>query len=210
MNKKVPAILYHGTDKKIIDYSEVERSEIQGLCTDVSNYLYQLFRDDGLSISTLFNYKAKRIAEIGDCWYSFLDAFQKYDSRKKGSHLYQYGSLYLTGDREKAAGYAKRSFIMGEQGNVAYWLFRSASKIWNMKKLSPSYSNLFERFEKLTLLPRFPIILSFDDIMFDDLLSEEGVKLSWEMCENLPLYSSFRLKPDSKTSIQDGRIEYII
>ena len=206
---KVPAVLYHGTDKKVIDYSERERNEIQGLCAAVTDYLYNLFCDDGLSVSTLFKYKAKRFEEIGDCWPGFLDAFQKFDSRKKGSKLYQYGSLYLTGDRQKAVDYAKRSFILGEQGNIAYWLFQAASKIWDLNKLDPHYSDLLEWFEKLTLLPRIPIILSFDDVLVDELLSEAGEKLNWEMCRNKLNYSSFRLKSDSKTTINDAIIEYI-
>ena len=118
----VPITLYHGTDKKLLDYSEKERIEIQKLCNQISDYCYYRFLDDGLSIYSPTNYKTKRGAEFGDYWYHFLDAFQKYDSRKKGSNLYQYGFLYLTGDRKKAENYARNAYIMGEQGSVrASW-----------------------------------------------------------------------------------------
>ena len=65
------------------------------MCNQISDYCYYRFLDDGLSIFSLTNYKTKREPEIGDCWRNFLDVFQKYDSRKRGSNLYQYGPLYL-------------------------------------------------------------------------------------------------------------------
>ncbi len=38
--KVVPVTLYHGTDKKILDYSDMERSDIQKLCVEVSDTVY--------------------------------------------------------------------------------------------------------------------------------------------------------------------------
>ena len=70
----IPVPLYHGTDKKIIGYSEKERAEIQELCVAISEYLYHLVSEDGLSIYSPSRYKSKRLAEIGDYWYHFIDS----------------------------------------------------------------------------------------------------------------------------------------
>ena len=160
----VPITLYHGTDKKLLDYSEKERIEIQKLCNQISDYCYYRFLDDGLSIYSPTNYKTKRGSEIGDYWYHFLDAFQKYDSRKKGSNLYQYGFLYLTGDRKKAENYARNAYIMGEQGSVAYWLYVAASKVRDLQRNSQNLVDLLESFERLIAKPQIPILLTFTNI----------------------------------------------
>ena len=206
----IPVPLYHGTDKKIIGYSEKERAEIQELCVAISEYLYHLVSEDGLSIYSPSRYKSKRLAEIGDYWYHFIDAFQRYDSRKKGSNLYQYGSLYLTGDREKAESYARNAFIMGEQGKVAYWLYMGASCIWDLKKCKPDMNKLFDRFEKLIDKPHIPVLITFDSILKEDLLEEQGCDIDWEMGNDLIKGFSFRLKPNSITTFSDGKIEYLL
>lgn len=206
----IPVPLYHGTDKKIIDYSEKERIEIQELCVAISEYLYHLVSEDGLSVYSPSKYKTKRLAEIGDHWYPFFDAFQRYDSRKKGSNLYQYGSLYLTGDRKKAELYARNSFIMGEQGKVAYGLYLGASCIWDLKKCKPDMNDIFKRFEELIDKPPIPVIITFNSILKDDLLEERGYEIDWEMGDDLLKGFSFRLKPNSITNISDGKIEYLL
>ena len=205
----VPITLYHGTDKKLLDYSEKERSEIQKLCTQISDYCYYRFLDDGLSIFSLSNYKTKRGSEIGDRWSQFLSAFQKYDSRKKNSTLYQYGSLYLTGDRKKAEGYARNSFIMGEQGIVAYWLYVAASRVWDLKRTSQDLVEMFESFESLTTKPSIPIVLTFTNIPKDDLLSERGEEIEWEALGNIITGLSYRLIPGGSTCITNGTVEYL-
>ena len=202
----VPIALYHGTDKKLLEYSEKERIEIQKLCNQISDYCYYRFVDDGLSIFSLTNYKTKRESEIGDCWSNFLDVFQKYDSRKRGSNLYQYGSLYLTGDRKKAEVYARNSFIMGEQGIVAYWLYVAASRVWDLKRTS---QDLVEMFESLTTQPSIPIVLTFTNIPKDDLLSERGEEIEWEALGNIITGLSYRLIPGGSTCITNGTVEYL-
>ena len=205
----VPISLYHGTDKKLLDYSEKERLEIQKLCNHISDYCYYRFLDDGLSIFSLTNYKIKRGSEIGDCWSQFLNAFQKYDSRKKNSTLYQYGSLYLTGDRKKAENYARNSYIMGEQGIVAYWLYVAASKVWDLQGTSQDLIELLERFESLTAKPSIPILLTFTNIPKADLLSERGKEIQWEALGDSITGLSYRLKPGGATCIANGTIEYL-
>ena len=205
----VPITLYHGTDKKLLNYSEKERIEIQKLCNQISDYCYYRFLDDGLSIFSLTNYKTKREPEIGDCWRNFLDVFQKYDSRKRGSNLYQYGSLYLTGDRKKAEVYARNSFIMGEQGIVAYWLYVAASRVWGLKRTSQDLVEMFESFESLTTKPSIPIVLTFTNIPKDDLLSERGEEIEWEALGNIITGLSYRLIPGGSTCITNGTVEFL-
>lgn len=205
----VPIPLYHGTDKKLLDYSEKERSEIQKICTQISDYCYHRFLDDGLSIFSPSNYKTKRESEIGDCWRIFLEVFQKYDSRKRGSTLYQYGFLYLTGDRNKAENYARNAYIMGEQGIITYWLYVAASKVWDLKRDSQDLVELFERFERLTEKPSIPILLTFTNIPKNDLLSERGKEIQWEVLGDSITGLSYRLIPRKSTCIVNGTVEYL-
>ena len=205
----VPITLYHGTDKKLLDYSEKERIEIQKLCNQISDYCYYRFLDDGLSIYSPTNYKTKRGSEIGDCWYHFLDAFQKYDSRKKGSNLYQYGFLYLTGDRKKAENYARNAYIMGEQGSVTYWLYVAASKVWDLQMTNRDLVDLLESFERLITKPHIPILLVFTNIPKEDLLSERGKEIQWETWGDCITGLSYRLKSRGSTSIVNGIVEYL-
>ena len=209
LNNAIPIPLYHGTDRKILNYSENERIEIQNICFTISDYIYHLLVEDGLSLSSLSKYKNKRLSEIGDYWPRVIDVFQRYDSRKKGSKLYQYGYIYLTGDREKAENYARNAFVMGEQGNIAYWLYLAASNIWNLKELNPDMKRLFISFENLIEKPRIPVLLTFIGIQKDDLLREHGEEINWEMWGNLITGLSFRLKANSKTSLLDGKVEYL-
>ena len=209
LNNIIPIPLYHGTDRKILNYSENERAEIQNICSTISDYIYHLLVEDGLSLSSLAKYKNKRLSEIGDYWPQVIDAFQRYDSRKKGSKLYQYGSIYLTGDRKKAEGFARNAFVMGEQGNIAYWLYLAASNIWNLKELNPDMKRLFISFENLIEKPRIPVLLTFIRIQKDDLLREHGEEINWEMWGDLITGLSFRLKANSKTSLLDGKVEYL-
>ena len=206
----MPIPLYHGTDKKVLDYSRNERIEIQALCVSISDYAYQLFSEDGLSVFSPSKYKAKRISEIGEYWLYMLDAFQRYDSRKNGSNLYEYGSLYLTGDKGKAKWYARGAYILGEQGKTAYWLYTAASKIWNLKACNPYMSRRFERFEELIAKPRIPVILTFNDIPKNDLFSEKGEEIDWKTWGYLLTDLSYRLKTNSATTITDGKIEYLV
>ena len=205
----VPITLYHGTDKKLLDYSEEERIAIQKLCTQISDYCYYLFLDDGLSIFSPTNYKIKRGSEIGDSWSYFLNAFQKYDTRKKDSPLYQYDFLYLTGDRKKAENYARNANIMGEQGIVAYWLYVAASRVWDLQRTSQDLVELIESFQILTTKPSIPILLTFTNIPKDDLLSERGEEMQWEAWGDSITGLSFRLKPEGTTCIVNGTVEYL-
>lgn len=205
----VPITLYHGTDKKLLDYSEKERIEIQKLCNQISDYCYYRFLEDGLSIFSLTNYKTKRGSEIGNCWCHFLYAFQKYDSRKKGSNLYQYGFLYLTGDRKKAENYARDAYIMGEQGIVAYWLYVAASKVWDLQRNSQDLVDMLKKFESLIAKPSIPILLTFTNVPKDDLLDERGKEIQWEAWGDSITGLSYRLKPRGLTSIVNGTVEYL-
>lgn len=205
----IPIPLYHGTDKKVLDYSENERVEIQNICLMISDYTYHLLAEDGMSMSSLSSYKAKHISEIGDCWPRVINAFQKHGSRKNSSKLYQYSSLYLTGDKHKAEGYARNAFIMGEQGDNAYWLYLAASRIWNLKEYNPDMGDLVADFEKLIAKPHLPVILTFNRVLKEDLLGERGETIDWEMWGDAITRLSYRLKGNSSIGLLDGQIEYL-
>lgn len=199
-----PGLLYHGTDYKTLNYSQEERTNVRNLCLSISDYVYGLFVNDGFSVYSPSKYQVKRGPELGDCWDKLSRAFQKYDSRKKGSTLYQYDSLYLTGLRERAVHYAEDGFIFGEQGDVAYWLYSSAKKIWNLDEINPSMRREFALFDWYSERERIPVLLVFENVPISDLLSEKGEKAAPEL---FGLGLSYRLTRDSSIGIQNARIE---
>lgn len=194
MNQIISTKLYHGTDNRVFTSSEEERLFFAALCSDIAEFSYQKFLEDGLSISAgLFEYKRKRGDLLGNDYYSLLDCFQKYDSYKKGSQYYQYNNLYLTSLRDKAEHYARLSNVFGERGHVAFCLYQSALKLWDIKcEADPIMLCKIEQFEELCCYKPEPIILVFENVPKQYLLGEFGKQIDWE--DNIE--TSFRCSSD--------------
>ena len=141
--------LYHGTDNRIFSSSEEERILLANLCSDIADFSYQKFLEDGFtSMSKIFEYKKKRGDALGNDWFHFTTCFQKYDSYKKGSQYYQYDNFYLTDSKQRAANYARLSNVFGERGHIASILYHSALKLWDVKQeAEPAMLRRMEQFE---------------------------------------------------------------
>ena len=189
-----PKELYHGTDSCIFYSSDEERTRRRILCSDISEYLYQKFVADGMSVYRLTEYKKKRIDQIGNIWFKFCDSFQKYDSFRNKSPLYEYDSFYVTNSKARAERYARSSFVFGEKGDIAFWLYNTAIKVWDIKaEMNCEMQNKAQQFEIICNEKPNPIIIVFENVPEQWLLREDGKEIDWNTEEVLFLDNDIQL-----------------
>lgn len=179
-----PKELYHGTDLRVLGYSNAERFQLLSICSEIAEYAYQRLIEDGMSVFRLSPYKEKRGITIGADWNKFIAFFAKYDSFRRGSSMYQYEHVYLTDFYPFAVSYARDSFIIGERGAMAYWMWKVAAKIWDLQNEADSI--LLEKWnclERKAIEKPKPIILVFDNVLETALRSEQGDDINWERDE---------------------------
>lgn len=181
-------ILYHGTDARIIAMSDNERHAYFNVCTEVKDYLWSIFKpyyENEMVETIIHGYKAfvqhlkieryrDYIIEHSDeiTWRNLYEKLMMCDSNERGSQLYQYGYLYLTGDMNKAKRYAFNSFAGGEIGSIAYRLIQGAEILgWidneDIKKGIDTIKTFAEA--KAT-----PIVIPVSDLDINYLFGEKG------------------------------------
>lgn len=93
----------------------------------------------------------------------------------RGNALFRYDSLYVTNSRKRASDYAKRSFIFGELGSIAFTLYTIAARVADIRSALSEVQNLqLDSFLQLTTKERQPVILVFKDVPQNELLLENG------------------------------------
>lgn len=173
--------LYHGTDLNSLMLSKEQRSQMAKVMYTASEILYSRFIDDGYSVfhSEIYHAKYKEFSD-DSLWRRFIDSMLVFDSRIKGSHYYEYDAVYLTNSKIQAASYARRSFLLGEQGYVTKSLYDTARRIWGSDiGSSPDENSFFRRFGENTdpYKPK-PGIIILDDVEIESLSLENGSDLS--------------------------------
>lgn len=196
-----PNVLYHGTDLQVFQYSPIERRNLSRICAEVSDYFYKRFLSDGMSIGSYSKYKKRNGNKLGNRWYDFFNSFQHYDSYKQHSEYYQYESFYVTTGFERAKTYARNGHIFGEQGNIAFNLYKAGVQIWEAEsEIDPILRDKIDILEALNNKAPKPIVLAFKDIPECLLLSEKGEMIAWEEMERYyasnDTVSSFRCGSD--------------
>lgn len=203
--------LYHGTDRKLLSLSKEQREAAKASAFNLIHYFADIyvknefeFKDYHISAS---DKKEKHNAELkeklGDYHKSTWDAYSVACSINKPN--YQYNSLYLTGDYQKASRYAYGSNLFGEIGSVAYRLMHGA------KLMEYEIDSKFIETELLILNPIWeitpnPILIQFDNLDRKDLLTERGEEVDDDGSSDdflKPL--SFRLKRELE-SLSDYKI----
>ena len=193
MNENLDFNLYHGTDARIISMSETERCEYLSNCQKVIDYLWDTYKPYFLtyedvetelngnkayvSRSKLEIYYKNYITERSDenLWLNILDKLIILQIKEIGNQQYQYGDLYLTGDKNKAINYANSSFAGGEIGLIAYRLLQGAEILGWID--ADKQSDIYELIGKIKLFatsdPK-PVVLKVKDIDVDKLLLDNG------------------------------------
>ena len=130
------------------------------------------------------------------------------EANENGSPNYQYGDLYLTGDKNKAKSYALRSFAGGEIGSIAYRLIQGAGILgWiNLDEQDEVYKAIGKIKQFAEDEPN-PVVLKIKDIGVGNLLLENGNPVQQKDLA-LVRYGSFRCKDNFDLSMDN--VEYEI
>lgn len=188
-------ILYHGTDARMIEMTFDERQTYLNACKQVLDYFWEIFSPYYLNWDLVETIIDGRIAFISKCridkykdciiqhsgnflWSSILDKLQKCEAYKNNNPLYQYGSLYLTGDKYKATVYANDAFAGGEIGSISYRFIQLAEILKNEIR--------YEEFDAIKKIKAFaeaepcPVLIPFSDLDANYLLTDKGTPLDNE------------------------------
>lgn len=116
--------MFHGTSSAVVNLSQEDRLERIRASKCLINYSLPLLQKYGVGKMTppqqreIFGPVAPQIA----------DAYVCARSMKNNSAWFEYDSIYTTFDPDNALRYAKRAFICGEQGYIAYYLYLGLQK----------------------------------------------------------------------------------
>ena len=191
--KQIP--LYHGTDKRMILMSEETREKYVGYCWSVIEYLSNVllpflemeqveYIQDGVK-EYISEYKIMRFKSLmeekgeKEFWTNFYqtlllsEAVLNREENDSGMN-FQYGDLYLTGDKNKAINYARRDFAGGELGLFAYRLIQGTEILGILHLDSPEVEQNVNTIKMFAESEPQPVILQVSNIDYDCLLLESG------------------------------------
>ena len=102
-------------------------------------------------------------------------------AEKIGNTLYDLGAFYVTTAEYKAVSYEESSFAFGETGLRAYRMYEAIREL-KFENWSPSdeLAKSIERVVAFAEAPERPAVYVFKDISTENLLSEDGEKISDE------------------------------
>lgn len=136
MNQIFP--LYHGTDARIVQMSDNERSNFRHSCEIASAYLWQILNPYIEKYGFSLDIFKEPLSTNQTCYRNLLNAVTCYSASINGNIQYQYGdAFYLTNMRDMAERYAYRSFAFGETGLLPYRMYDAVRQL-NLKEWNPS------------------------------------------------------------------------
>lgn len=168
-------LMYHGTDQNVLNMTEDERRRAAYVCGEISRISYGILKENNVSYTTNTKEQAASKNRLKDDWFIVCNAMIKYEGRVNDNALFQYDDLYITNSIERARRYAENSFIYGEQGCVAYDLYKGASYFTDFDcGLSNEEKNIISEFLSMMNRERHPVIVLFEDLPIEDILFENG------------------------------------
>ena len=191
--------MYHGTDMKILRMDGKQREERLALCSAVSEYTYNFLLSKNVTYSAYTEEQLQNKEKLKDIWNSFCYfGMTKYSGFKNKSPLYQYNGLYVTNNFERAVTYAKSSFIFGERGDVAYWLYKGAIRYDDyLESASDETKTVISDFETLLKETPAPVVVVMDKLDKQYIRHENGSDIDWDLWEESyldgSLVDSFKL-----------------
>ena len=191
--------MYHGTDRKILKMKKEEREERLALCKVVSEYLYDFLLSKNVAICAYSEEQNKSKNKLKDIWIPFCDrGMIKYSGFKNKNQLYQYDCLYVSNDYRRAADYARNGFVIGERGDVAFWLYKGASRFDDYYDNAPEIVKQgIKRFEEIIKEPPEPVVVVLDNLKKENIKNENGTEIDWDFFEEAytqgEIIKSFRL-----------------
>ena len=177
--------MYHGTDMKILKMDGKQREERLALCSAVSEYTYNFLLSKNVTYSPYTEEQLQNKEKLKDIWYSFCNfGMSKYSGYKNKSPLYQYNGLYVTNIFEQAVTYAKHSFIFGERGDVAYWLYQGAIRYDDyLESASDEIRTTISDFEKILKEKPASVVVVINNLDKQYIKNENGTDIDWNLFE---------------------------
>lgn len=185
-------ILFHGTDARLISLSETERCAYIEGCIKAIKHLWSIFKPYYVTqelVETVIKgnkafvlqrkiemYKEYIINHSDSVyWYNLYEKLSMLEANENGSQYYQYGDLYLTGDKNKARRYALSSFAGGEIGLIAYRLIQGAEILgWDSCNNDESLKKTIESIKSFAEAQVIPVVIPISDLDMDYLFYETG------------------------------------
>lgn len=171
--------LYHGTSFRALEMTAEERAQMRKDCNAMIDSLWQYF-EPFHSGGKIYDLEPKLTIDNNPrIFINLCNALNIINAERIGNKLYDLGDLYVTNLDFKAVSYASRSFAFGEIGLRAYRMYEAIREL-NFENWSPSdeLSKSIERVVAFAEAPERPAVYVFKDISTENLLSEDGEKLS--------------------------------
>lgn len=126
------------------------------------------------------------------------------DSNENGSQLYQYGSLYLTGDMDKAKRYAFSSFAGGEIGLITYRLIQGVEVLgWGNLIKDEDIKKNMQTIKSFAEQEAAPVVIPISDWDINDLLTEKNECVDYQD-EYLFEVGSFRYTKEYSLNLENA------
>lgn len=171
--------LYHGTSFRALEMTAEERAQMRKDCNAMIDSLWQYF-EPFHSGGKIYDLEPKLTIDNNPrIFINLCNALNIINAEKIGNKLYDLGDFYVTNLDFKAVSYASRSFAFGEIGLRAYRMYEAIREL-KFENWSPSdeLAKSIERVVAFAEAPERPAVYVFKDISTENLLSEDGEKLS--------------------------------
>lgn len=116
--------MFHGTSSAVVNLPQEDRLERIRASKCLIDYSFPLLQKYGFGKMT----PPQQREIFGSVSPQVADAYVCAGSMKNNSAWFEYDSIYTTFDPDNALRYAKRAFICGEQGYIAYHLYLGLQK----------------------------------------------------------------------------------
>lgn len=207
MTSKSKRLMYHGTDQSVLNMTEEERRRAAYVCGEISRISYGILKENNVSYTTNTKEQVASKNRLKDNWFMVCNAMIKYEGRVNDNALFQYDDLYITNSIERARIYAKNSFIYGEQGSVAYDLYKGASYFTDFNSgVSHEERGIINEFLNMTNRERQPVIVLFENLPIEDILHENGNPVRGLDVYTESLVSSFRLNNRERYKLSEMKV----
>lgn len=160
--------LFHGTDASLIGMSKQEREVINEACEVIIKSIYRIFKDNSISITN------KTLMSVKDSYGNAANAYVKAEGRINKSYLYSYGDFYVTNLPDRACGYSRESWILGETGEVTNLLVEGACALGLALPNDMVFNKAYEIYDGRKQKSKDPVVLVITDCKCSELYEIRG------------------------------------
>ena len=162
--------------------SKQEREMRACLCMQIADYSYSILQKRDIVVFPHTEGQKRSKEVLQDIWIPLWNqGINPYTGRKNNSQLYQYNNLYVSNNYYRAVMYAKNSFILGETGNVAYWMYQAARRFGEfLIDALEETKDAFKEFDALVNEKREPVVVILRGIRKQDIQTENGRDIDWD------------------------------